>query len=260
MSLENGWRPDTPVGDSVLRRFLFNQADLGDLIAEAAEGRHARMPGVALADVGVPVPYLNQAVLLKPVLAADGPVLASIDEFFAPGSHPATILSAWPTPDLTSRGWVLVGHPMFVLRAPVPHMFRSNTGVAVRQAHTPEDLATAETVAVRGYPLPEAAGLPPNALFGAALLGGPLRIRVAAVEGTPAAIGSSHVAYGVVNLCLAATLPTARRRGAWESLVWARIDDGPGLPAAAFTSDDSRPGFVRMGFLPVTRFTLWLRP
>jgi len=30
MSLENGWRPDTPVGDSVLRRFLFNQADLGD--------------------------------------------------------------------------------------------------------------------------------------------------------------------------------------------------------------------------------------
>jgi len=80
------------------------------------------------------------------------------------------------------------------------------------------------------------------------------------VEGTPAAIGSSHVAYGVVNLCLAATLPTARRRGAWESLVWARIDDGPGLPAAAFSSDDSRPGFLRMGFLPVTRFTLWLRP
>lgn len=260
MSLENGWRPDTPVGDSVLRRFLFNQADLGDLLADAAGGRHARTPAVALADVGVPVPNLNQAVLLKPVLAADSPVLASIDEFFAPGSHPATILSAWPTPDLTSRGWVLAGHPMFVLRAAVPHMFRSNTGVAVRHAHTLEDLATAETVAVRGYPLPEAAGLPPNALFGAALLGGPLRIRVAAVEGTPAAIGSSHVAYGVVNLCLAATLPTARRRGAWESLVWARIDDGPGLPAAAFSSDDSRPGFLRMGFLPVTRFTLWLRP
>ncbi len=25
----------------------------------------------------------------------------------------------------------------------------------------------------------------------------------------------------------------------------------------AFTSDYSRPGFLRMGFLPVTRFTLW---
>jgi len=260
MSLENGWRPDTPVGDSVLRRFLFNQADLGDLIADAAGGRHARTPQVAMADVGVPVPYLNQAVLLDPVLAAGSPVLTAVDEFFAAGHHPATILSAWPTPDLTSRGWVLVGHPMFVLRAPAEHTFRSNAGVAVRLAHTAADLAAAEAVAVRAYPLPEADDLRPNALFGPGLLGGSLRVRVAAVEGTPAAIGSSHVAHGVVNLCLAATLPTARRRGAWESLVWARIDDGPGLPAAAITSDDSRPGFVRMGFLPVTRFTLWLRP
>jgi len=260
MSLENGWRPDTPVGDSVLRRFLFNQADLGDLIADAVGGRRTRTAEVAMADVGVPVPYLNQAVLLAPVLAADSPVLTAIDEFFATGHHPAIVLSAWPTPDLTSRGWILVGHPMFVLRAPAEHAFRSNTGVVVRVAHTAADLATAEAVAVRGYPLPEADGLRPNALFGPGLLGGALRVRFAAVEGTPAAIGSSHVAHGLVNLCLAATLPTARRRGAWESLVWARIDDGPGLPAAAFTSDDSRPGFVRMGFLPVTRFTLWLRP
>jgi hypothetical protein len=260
MSLANGWRPDTPVGDSVLRRFLFNQADLGDLIADAVGGRRTRTAEVAMADVGVPVPYLNQAVLLAPVLAADSPVLTAIDEFFATGHHPAIVLSAWPTPDLTSRGWILVGHPMFVLRAPAEHAFRSNTGVAVRVAHTAADLATAEAVAVRGYPLPEADGLRPNALFGPGLLGGALRVRFAAVEGTPAAIGSSHVAHGLVNLCLAATLPTARRRGAWESLVWARIDDGPGLPAAAFTSDDSRPGFVRMGFLPVTRFTLWLRP
>ncbi len=260
MSLEDGWRPDTPVSDSVLRRFLFNQSDLGDLIADAAGGRHARTPAVALADVGVPVPYLNQAVLLEPVLTTDSPVLAGIDEFFAAGHHPAMVLSAWPTPDLTSRGWVLVGHPMFVLRAPAEHRFRSNQGVAVRLAHTPADLAVAESVAVRGYPLPEAAGLPANALFGAGLLDSALHIRIAAVEGTPAAIGSSHVGHGMVNLCLAATLPTARRRGAWESLVWARIDDGPGLPAAAFTSDDSRPGFLRMGFLPITRFTLWLRP
>jgi hypothetical protein len=64
----------------------------------------------------------------------------------------------------------------------------------------------------------------------------------------------------LVNLCLAATLPSARRRGAWASLVWARVDDARELPAAAFTSDDSRPGFIRMGFLPITRFTLWLRP
>ena len=72
-------------------------------------------------------------------------------------------------------------------------------------------------------------------------------------------VAARYVGQGVVNLCLAATLPAARRRGVWASLVWARVDDAPDLPAVAFTSDFSRPGFVRMGFLPITRFTLWAR-
>ena len=37
------------------------------------------------------------------------------------------------------------------------------------------------------------------------------------------------------------------------------VHDAPDLPAVAFTSDDSRPGFERMGFLAVSRFTLWQR-
>jgi hypothetical protein len=73
------------------------------------------------------------------------------------------------------------------------------------------------------------------------------------------AAAAAHVAHGVVNLCFAATLPAARRRGVWESLVWARTADAPELPAVAFTSDFSRPGFERMGFVPVFRFTLWIR-
>jgi len=68
---------------------------------------------------------------------------------------------------------------------------------------------------------------------------------------------ASHAAHGVVNLCLAATLPPARRRGVWHALATARCASTPDLPAVAFTSDYSRPGFLRMGFLPITRFTLW---
>jgi hypothetical protein len=108
--------------------------------------------------------------------------------------------------------------------------------------------------------VPEAAGLPRHGLFGVDLLGGPIRIRVAFVDGEPAGVASGHVGHGVENLCLAATRPAARRRGAWKSLVWARVDDAPELPAVAFTSDDSRPGFIRLGFLSITRFTLWLVP
>lgn len=64
----------------------------------------------------------------------------------------------------------------------------------------------------------------------------------------------------MTNLCIGATLPQARRRGVWEALVWARVATAPDLPAVAFTSDLSRPGLVRLGFLPVTRLTLWHRP
>ena len=46
--------------------------------------------------------------------------------------------------------------------------------------------------------------------------------------------------WGVVNLCLAATLSAARRRGAWQALVAARCAASPDLPAVAFTSDYSR--------------------
>ena len=261
MTLETGWRTDAPVADSILRAFLHNQADVGDVLAAAVGGRQHRVPGLALSDTGGPVVYTNQAVLFRPVLTADDPLLDEADRFFTTST--AMLLSAWPTPDLYGRGWQLIGHPMFVVRAPGPHEPVSRSGppgVRIDIARTAADLALAERVVIDGYPLPEAAGRPPNALFGTPLVDGPIRIRTAFVDGEPAAVGSGHVGHGVVNLCLAATLPRARRRGAWRSLVWARVDDAPDLPAAAFTSDDSRPGFIALGFLPITRFTLWLIP
>ena len=79
------------------------------------------------------------------------------------------------------------------------------------------------------------------------------------MDGDVVATTRGYVAHGVVNLALAATLPAARRRGVWAAMVWARVDDAPHLPAVAFTSDHSRPGFVKMGFLPIIRCTLWAR-
>jgi hypothetical protein len=106
--------------------------------------------------------------------------------------------------------------------------------------------------------MPMAVGAPTGSVipFGAIAHGA--RLRLGFYEGEAVAGGASHVSHGVVNLCAAATLPAARRRGVWESLVWARVDDAPEFPAVAYTSDYSRPGFERMGFLPLMRFTLWL--
>lgn len=254
-TLETGWLADTPVDDSVLRGFLANQADMQEHLVAAVGGRADRTADVALSDTGTPAPYLNQAVLQRPLVDGSDGVLDAITSFYA-GST-GMLLSPWPTPDLSARGWQLVGHPMFVVRGPTAPTGVSAPGVTVRTAASAVDLALIERIVIDGYPAPELAGLPANCAFGPALIGGPLRLRVGYLDDSPVAAAASHAAHGVMNLCLAATLPAARRRGVWRALVDARCADAPDLPAVAFTSDYSRPGFVHAGFLPITRFTVW---
>lgn len=257
--IEDGWLPDTPVDDTILRQFVHNQAEANEVVARALLGRVHHTDDVFLADSGTPVPYLNQAVLRRPVLRVGDDVLDEIEAFFEGVQRPVTLLSIWPTPNLATAGWNLVGHPVLVARAPGPVTHEPALGVEVRLAETDEDFAIAERIAVEGYPMPEAAGLPAGSLFPTALAGSGLSVRLGLVDGEPVGIGNAHIGQDVVNLCLGATLPAARRRGVWEALVWARVADAPALPAVAYTSDYSRPGFLRMGFLPISRFTLWVR-
>jgi GNAT superfamily N-acetyltransferase len=254
-TLETGWLPQTPVEDSLLRRFVHNQIDAQEEQARALDGRADRTDDVGLSDLGLPAAMLNMAMLRRPLAGADDPVLDVVDDFYR--GRPGALFSAWPTPDLSGRGWALIGHPMFVARGPWGVGARPSPGVEVQIATSAADLAVAERIAVEGYPMPELAGLPPNALFSARMLAGGVVHRVGLLDGVPVAAAASHVAHGVVNLCFAATLPAARRRGVWQALVEARCAAAPDLPAVAFTSDDSRPGFVRLGFLPVQRATFW---
>ena len=257
--LENGWLPDTPVDDSILRGFVFNQADMNELVAREGRGRSHRTDDVSLADTGTAVAYLNQAVLLRPVLREDDPVLDEVERFYGSAGQPAMLLSLWPTPPLDARGWHLVGHPMFVARPPGPVPGHERPGVRIRDIHALDDIGTFERVLVEGYPMPEGAGEPAGTFFPPAVVDEGLRLRLGILDGEPVGTGAVFVRHGVVNLCGAATLAPARRRGVWQALVWSRISEAPDLPATAFTSDYSRPGFLRMGFLPVVRCTLWLR-
>jgi hypothetical protein len=258
--LETGWLDDTPIDDNLTRGFVANQAEANEIVALAAGGRAARPDGVFLADAASAIPYYNQAVLSRPVLDAGDALLDEVEGFFAGSSRVSTLLSMWPTPDLTARGWQLVGHPAFVVRAAGAVASEPAPGVAVHVVTDADALATAERVAIDGYPIDEAKDEPLGSVLPAGVLGSALAVRVGTLDGAPVAIGNALVGHGVVNLCLGATLPAARRRGVWEALVWARVASAPDLPAVAYTSDDSRPGFLRMGFLVVSRFTLWARP
>lgn len=258
--LETGWLAGTPVTDNLFRQFVFNQAGVNDAVASGLGGRVDRTDDVLLADARSPVPFNNQGLLTRPLSGPDDPVLGDVERFFDGSRRAVTILSMWPTPDLVARGWFLVGHPALVVRGPGPVDFTPRDDVEVVRVTTAEDLATTERVAAEGYPIEEAQGKPPGTAFPPSLLGSVVTPRLGLLEGEPVAAALSSTACGLQNLCLGATLPAARRRGMWEALVWARVGDAPELPAVAYTSDDSRPGFLRMGFFPVTRFTLWLRP
>jgi hypothetical protein len=258
--LATGWGAREPIDDSVLRRFVFNQADVLRAMADGPSGRTASDDDVVMADSGGPVAYNNMAVLLRPVSSADDPVLDRIADFYADArDRVSLLLSVWPLPDLSGRGLQLGGHPMFVVRAPGPVAASPRPGVEVRDVTTVDDLHTLERVAVEGYPIDEAKDAPPGTLFTKTLLTSDVTLRLGLVDGEPVSGAAALDAHGVVNLCFAATLGAGRRKGLWSALVWARVNQAPDQPSVAFTSDDSRPGFVTMGFLPVHRFTLCIK-
>jgi hypothetical protein len=87
-----------------------------------------------------------------------------------------------------------------------------------------------------------------------------LRLWVGYEDDRAVCVGSLFVDAGVACFSLGVTLPEARRRGYWAAMAGVRLVDAPGLPVVGVFSDMSRPGAEALGFLPITRFTLWHRP
>jgi hypothetical protein len=256
------WRETGP-DDTILEQFLNSQSELNARLALAGGGRAVAVEGANLADSRSAVPYLNQAVLARPAPRSDDPVYDEIEDFFGSSRDGTTLLSLWPTADLWHRGWVLYGHPVLVAKSPVLSVPSRPEGLEIEVVNDRDGVARAEDVVIDGYPVGEP-GDPssrpePGSVLPAGVIDTGCTLRIAWLDGTPVAAGLSYVSHGVVNLAMAATLPAARRRGVWQALVQARLADGPGLPAVAYTNDLTRPGFLRLGFLPVARLTLWGR-
>jgi hypothetical protein len=263
--LTDGWEPEAPVSDTLLRRFVFNLAAFNEVPAEAAGGRVRRDDHLALADLGRPAALHNAATLLRPLpFDRAGAVLDEVEGFFdGHGSGEVYLWSAWPTPDLRGRGWVLEGHPPLLLRPPGsgPAPPAPPPGLRVERVGGAEALRDWERVAVDGFPYRELQPYRPEALLGERVLADErLRLWVGYEGDQAVCIGTLFVAFGVASFSLGVTLPTARRRGYWAAMAGVRLLDAPDLPAVGVFSDMSRPGAEALGFLPITRCTLWHRP
>jgi hypothetical protein len=95
--------------------------------------------------------FINPAVVLVPSPDWDD-VLRRIDEVIPPGV-PATLFSAFAVPDLSGSGWMLLGHPPFMVRpasgaAPAPPAELTVIEVDDRAA-----LETFEHTIVDAYPV-----------------------------------------------------------------------------------------------------------
>jgi ribosomal protein S18 acetylase RimI-like enzyme len=263
--LETGWLPATPVGDTYLRRFLFNWAGMCAARATDAGGRSENSPAVSLADSGRPAPFANCATLLQPLTeeTADA-TLATIADFYGfddPAQRGEVLLaSPWPTGDLRAYGWKLMGHPPLhllpagaVARTPPPEL-------RIEEVRDLEALYAWERVAIAGYPFDALVEAPPGSLTQSAWLDDPRSQQwVGWVDGRPVACSAAWVEHGISDVTLVATVPDARRRGYGEALTWRAALADPALPSMLLSEDIARPVYERMGYLPLLRLTLWYR-
>jgi hypothetical protein len=257
--LTTGWEPETPIGDTMLRRFLFHHSATAAAFVRSAGGTTLDTSAMAAADLRRPGGYWNAVTLLAPPSDWTA-TLDQVEAFFAGGTGAAGLWSAWPTPDLRARGWQLSGHPPLLVRPPVDVMPVPDTATPdVFPVRTPVELETWERVAIDGYPMTDLIGAAPGAIVGSAVLDDPrLRLWTARVDGQVVSSAASFVEHGIGSLAFGATLPEARRRGLWQQLAITRLRAAPDLWTTGVFSDFSRPGAEGLGFVPILRFTLWV--
>ena len=260
--LRAGW---APIEDSLLRRFLVNWTASIEAHGIPLGARSLRRDDLAAVDLSRPSFGGNVATLLAPLFPAGvDDVTAALDDFyrFSRGDYSGTafLFSPWPTPDLRSHGWTLLGYEPLMLRpaggaAPLPP-----PGLRIEEVWDEAGLRAFELAIVRGFESPELEAQGPGAVFGAGILSDHrFRLWVGWEADRPVSAAAAFVAAGINDVTLVGTVPAARRRGYGAALTWCATLANPALPALLLATDEERPVYERMGYLPLFRFPVWSR-
>ena len=168
---------------------------------------------------------------------------------------PFAITAPFPTPDLRADGFSLLGHPPFMIRPAGPAPERpAPPGLEISEVMRTDALASFEQTLIEAYP-----GGPCGSMFRPPVLDvAGVTLWVGTLDGEPVGTAATHHAGAVNGVEMIACMPKARGRRVGEALTWAATLARPELPAALIASDAGRPVYARMGYLPITRFSLWV--
>jgi GNAT superfamily N-acetyltransferase len=219
----------------------------------------SRDDGLVAAWIGDRGMFTNGAIVLTPQEEWDG-LLDRVAAVIPPGTT-ATLISPYATPDLSDRGWTLIGHPPLMARMPgAAHAPAVPAELRIHEVVDRDGLEVFERTLIEGYPMPDMLPYEWGRFYDEPVLGGPTRLWVGYVDGEPVATAAVHVAAGVNNVEMIATAQSARGRGYGAAVTWAATTADPALPAILIASDLGRPVYERLGYTALTRWTMWLRP
>jgi GNAT superfamily N-acetyltransferase len=259
--LETGYGGAAPAGDNLCNDYAQGLAD-GFMALAAARGDRVEIggPDLAMNDSGSPSLFGNVVVVRRPVADRDWPALARrIHDFYAGhDGGPYIVFSAWPTPDLAGHDFGRVGHPPLMYRPVGPVLDDPLAGFELRPV---TDAATAddyERTLVEAYPDPALQPYGGRRFVAGDSWSAPgWHHWVGYLDGAAVATSSAYVGPHHIDVEMISARPEVRGRGVGRAMTAAATVVAPDRPAMLISSDDGRPVYERLGYVPILRFTLW---
>jgi len=254
--LTDGWGTSDPPDDTLVRAGVMSLAARITDMAKAAgcplvdDGRWV---AASLSDRGM---FSTAGIVTRPTAdwAWVTPALATL----GPPHALKLLLSPFPTPDLRPDGLQLMGHPPFMVRPPGGPTPDPTPGLEIHRVKDVEDLATFERILIQGYPVPDMDPSAAPSLFRPGYLSDRAHLYLGILDGEPVATAGAHVAAGVSHVEFIATMPHLRGRGIGRAMTHAASVSDPQHPAVLIASDDGRGVYESLGYLPVSRWTIWM--
>jgi hypothetical protein len=258
--LETGYGSATPAGDNLCNDYAQGLAAAFTELAAARGDRIVDDADAATTDGSSPSLFGNVTVVRRPLAGDEWTALAARLHAFYGGHEggPFMVFSAWPTPDLTALGFGRIGHPPLMYRAAGPVADEPVPGLELRAVGDESTSRDWERTLVEAYPDPSLQPYQPGCFLPARLDQAPgWRHWVGYLDGEAVATASAFVGAHHVDVEMISARAEVRGRGVGRAVTAAATLAAPELPAMLISSDDGRPVYQRLGYVPILRYTMW---